>query len=109
MATVSWIQVGERQYAVLEGTGRPFARVYPKDGRWVVRFKYGPRRGCDVPIQGVGLLKKMVTRWAAANATRLSVVIPAVAAPYEPPAGYERYFFDAIWPGYVPARRVGRF
>lgn len=109
MATINWIQMGERQYAILEGTGRPFARVYPKDGRWVVRFQYGPRKGCDVPIRGVGLLKRMVTRWAEVNAERLRRIVPPKARPYDPPDGYEQYFYDAIWPGYVPAHRRHRY
>jgi hypothetical protein len=108
MTTVNWIQMGERQYAILEGTGSPFARVYPKEGRWVVRFRYGPRRGCDVPVRGVGLLKRMVTRWAEANADRLKTLVPAKARPYDPPDSFERYFYDAIWPGYVPAHRLRR-
>lgn len=61
--------MGERQYAVLEGTGSPFACVYPKDGQWVVRFRYGPRNCTGVPVQGVGLLKRMVVHWAEANVT----------------------------------------
>lgn len=108
MATITWIQMGERQYAVLEGTDSPFARVYPKDGRWVVRFRYGPRNGAGVPVQGVGLLKRMVTRWAEVNAEWLRTHVPPKARPYDPPSEIERYFYDAIWPGYVPASRLSR-
>jgi hypothetical protein len=108
MTTVQWIQMGERQYAVLSGTDRPFARVYPKEGRWVVQFRYGPRRGCDTPVRGVGLMKRMVTRWAEANVERLRGMVPPKARPFDPPGRLERYFYDAIWPGYVPASRVGR-
>jgi hypothetical protein len=59
MSTVSWIQMGKRQYEILEGAGRRFACVYPKDGLWLVKFQYGPKNGRGV-VAGVGLLKRMV-------------------------------------------------
>lgn len=109
MSTVTWIQMGERQYAILEGTGRPFARVYPKDGVWQVKFQYGPKNGHEVMVAGVGLLKRMVTLWAEKNADRLRAKVPVTARPLAPLCELERYVYDAIWPGYVPAARVKRY
>ncbi|MET0935466.1 MAG: hypothetical protein ABWX83_05730 [Luteibacter sp.] len=112
MAMVHWVQMGERQYAILEGTTRAFARVSPQDGGWVVRWRYGPRRGQGARLKGVSLMQRMVMRWAEHNEGRLRKMIPAAGRPYEPPTEAERYFYDAIWPGYVPAsrcpRRVGK-
>lgn len=108
MSTVTWIQIGERQYAILEGTGRPFARVYPKNGLWQVQFQYGPKNGHGVTVAGVGLLKRLVTLWAEKNADRLRAKVPAKARPLTPPSELEQYFYDAIWPGYVPAGRPDR-
>jgi hypothetical protein len=109
MSTVTWVQMGERQYATLDGTGQPFARISPKNGLWQVRFRYGPKNGHGVTVRGVGLLKRMVTRWAEKNADRLIARVPARATPYNPPSDVEKYFFDAIWPGYVPASRLTRY
>jgi len=108
MAKVSWIRMGERQYAVLEGTTRPFARVSPQDGRWVVRWRYGPRQGQGTVLRGMSLMQRMVTRWAEHHEARLRKLIPPPVQAYAPPSAVERYFYDAIWPGYVPASRRPR-
>ena len=108
MAMVHWVQMGERQYAILEGTSRAFARVSPQDGRWVVRWRYGPRKGQGATLCGVSLMQRMVMRWAEHNEARLRKLIPAASRSYEPPSELERYFYDAIWPGYVPASRCPR-
>lgn len=108
MATVNWIRMGERQYAVLEGTTRPFARVSPQDGRWVVRWRYGPRQGQGTVLRGMSLMQRMVTRWAEHHEARLRKLIPPPVQAYAPPSALERYFYDAIWPGYVPASRRPR-
>jgi hypothetical protein len=50
----------------------------------------------------------MVMRWAEHNEARLRKLIPAASRSYEPPSELERYFYDAIWPGYVPASRCPR-
>jgi hypothetical protein len=112
MAKVNWIQMGERQYAILEGTSRPFARVSPKGDRWMVRWRYGPRHGQNLTLRGVSLMQRMVMRWAEHHEKRLRELIPPPGRVYSPPSELERYFYDAIWPGYVPAarqvRRAGR-
>src|ERR1700743_2427798 len=105
MATVHGIQWGERQYAVLDGTTRPFARVSPQGDRWVVRWRYGPRRGQGVTVRGVSLMQRMVMRWAVHHEAHLRTLIPVGRRVYGPPSEAERYFYDAIWPGYVPAHR----
>jgi hypothetical protein len=51
----------------------------------------------------------MVALWAEENADRLRATVPAEAQPLTPAAELERYFYDAIWPGYVPAARVKRY
>lgn len=112
MAKVNWVQMGERQYAILEGTSRPFARVSPKGDRWVVRWRYGPRHGQGATLPGVSLMQRMIMRWAEHNEPHLRKLIPPPVRAYAPPSELERYFYDAIWPGYVPAarqpRRAGR-
>ncbi|MGN6482130.1 hypothetical protein [Luteibacter sp.] len=108
MAMVHWVQMGERQYAILEGTTRAFARVSPQGDRWVVRWRYGPRAGQGMTLRGVSLMQRMIMRWAEHNESSLRKRIPAASKPYEPPSAQERYFYDAIWPGYVPAHRRPR-
>ncbi|WP_448098150.1 hypothetical protein [Luteibacter yeojuensis] len=53
-------------------------------------------------------MKRMVTKWAEANVDRLRVMVPPKIRSFDPPDGYERYFYDAIWPGYIPAYRLHR-
>jgi hypothetical protein len=51
----------------------------------------------------------MVTAWATAHSDALKLKIPAKFDPNAPATEYERYFYDAIWPGYVPASRLKRY
>lgn len=108
MAMVHWVQMGERQYAILEGTSRAFARVSPQGDHWVVRWRYGPKAGQGTVLRGVSLMQRMVMRWAEHNERMLRRLIPPPSRPYEPPSAMERYFYDAVWPGYVPASRCPR-